>query len=338
MTEAIQKNKTVCTEDHSGCPEEGELALINRYTRRSFSAEDVYVFPLVLCDNEIDRDFERFSDASLEKMAELFVGVTGIADHNPTSSNQTARIFSCHTETVDGRFNRLGEPYKRLCARAYLPRSENSSDWILALDSGIKKEVSVGCAVRKRICSICGRDTAECSHIKGREYGGKLCYALLDEVTDAYEWSFVAVPAQKNAGVTKAYGSTPTSDDRNTPYKRSQKTINMDIEKKLTSGQEQSFSADEMMQITQKIASLEERAREGDFYKAKAASEIRRLAAAAFPSLDEGVLSAMMKGLSARELDELRKAFESKAEEVFPMKPQLYRESSKNKGDNTLYQ
>ena len=29
---------------------------------------------------------------------------------------------------------------------------------------------------------------------------------MLSDVTDAYEWSFVAVPAQRNAGVVKRFG------------------------------------------------------------------------------------------------------------------------------------
>lgn len=40
-----------------------ELALINRYTRREMSEEEVYTFSVVLCDNDIDRDFERFDRA-----------------------------------------------------------------------------------------------------------------------------------------------------------------------------------------------------------------------------------------------------------------------------------
>ena len=44
-----------------------------------------------------------------------------------------------------------------------------------------------------------------CDHEKGSEYGGKLCYHILDEPLDAYEWSFVAVPAQVNSGVTKRF-------------------------------------------------------------------------------------------------------------------------------------
>jgi hypothetical protein len=32
-----------------------------------------------------------------------------------------------------------------------------------------------------------------------------LCYVLLDGITDVYEFSFVAVPAQPKAGVTKSH-------------------------------------------------------------------------------------------------------------------------------------
>ena len=43
-----------------GKPGKDDLALINRYTRRPFSEEEIYTFSVVLCDNEVDRDFERF--------------------------------------------------------------------------------------------------------------------------------------------------------------------------------------------------------------------------------------------------------------------------------------
>ena len=73
---------------------EGELELINKHTRTPLTENDVYAFSVILCDNDIDRDFERFSDNALDELAKLFDGVTGIADHNPKSSNQTARISS----------------------------------------------------------------------------------------------------------------------------------------------------------------------------------------------------------------------------------------------------
>lgn len=66
---------------------------------------------------------------------------------------------------------------------------------------------SISCAAAKRVCSICGRDKSQgsCGHISGKSYGGRICHTVLDGISDAYEWSFVAVPAQVNAGVTKKY-------------------------------------------------------------------------------------------------------------------------------------
>ncbi len=40
---------------------------------------------------------------------------------------------------------------------------------------------------------------------KGQVYGEKRCIVRLAEPTDAYEWSFVAVPAQPRAGVVKGF-------------------------------------------------------------------------------------------------------------------------------------
>lgn len=44
------------------CPvTEAELEAIARYSRRRLTAEEVYTFPLVLCDNDLDRDHECFT-------------------------------------------------------------------------------------------------------------------------------------------------------------------------------------------------------------------------------------------------------------------------------------
>ncbi|WP_124098345.1 hypothetical protein [Ruminococcus sp. Marseille-P6503] len=182
------------------------LEKLNRYTRKPVSAQEVYTFPVILCDNEIDRDGEHFSVPALERLAELFVGKTGIFDHDPKGENQTARIFDCEVKTLSDRLTAAGEPYTCLVAKAYMMRTDRSKDLIAEIEGGIKKEVSVGCSIGRKLCSVCGADLREnpCGHIKGKYYDGKLCSVILDEPTDAYEWSFVAVPAQRNAGVTKS--------------------------------------------------------------------------------------------------------------------------------------
>ena len=58
----------------------------------------------------------------------------------------------------------------------------------------------------RSVCSICGAESGTCTHVRGQTYDGKLCFAELKDPTDAYEWSFVAVPAQRNAGVVKHFG------------------------------------------------------------------------------------------------------------------------------------
>ena len=75
-----------------------ELEKINQYTRREFQAQELYTFSVVLCDNQVDRDFECFTKAALEKLKELFLGKTGIFDHSMRSGGQTARIYDCRVE------------------------------------------------------------------------------------------------------------------------------------------------------------------------------------------------------------------------------------------------
>lgn len=192
------------------------LEQLNTFTRRAHTLDEVYLFDLILCDNDIDRDGDCFSEEALDALRERFVGVTGIFDHDPRCGNQTARIFNTAVCTDESRKTHNGQPYRYLKANAYMIRTEHNADLIREIDGGIKKEVSISCAASKQICSICGANRLQknCGHIKGRHYGGALCYCLLDGITDAYEWSFVAVPAQKNAGVTKRMGGMTT--DRET--------------------------------------------------------------------------------------------------------------------------
>ena len=192
------------------------MELINRFSRRELKESEVYRFSVILCDNEIDRDGEKFTISALKKLAELYVGKTGIFSHDPRGENQTARVYSAEVVKDSTRTTTDGEPYHYLKAHAYMIRTDSNADLIKEIDGGIKKEVSVGCAISRETCSICGKDVREgrCSHKKGRVYNGRKCFYILDEPTDAYEWSFVAVPAQRMAGVTKRYDPSAVTKSR----------------------------------------------------------------------------------------------------------------------------
>lgn len=296
-----------------------ELELINTYTRRTLTAGEVYVFTVVLCDNDVDRDGERFTVESLFALEKLFVGKTGIFDHDPSAKNQTARIISCKVENVASRTTATGDEYFCLKARAYLPRTEGNSELIAALDSGIVKEVSVGCAVGKILCNVCGEDIGMCPHRKGETYGGKLCCGELTEPYDAYEWSFVAVPAQKNAGVTKtAYG----------------KEMDMEgIMKKLSRGQSATFSDRDCKKLLEYIDSLKQSAKDGVYYRDSLTTEVLRLSAAVQPGISRETMESVTKGMTVAQLKEFKTAFEKQRAELIPVAPQLYTEKKSTKSD-----
>lgn len=183
-----------------------EMGLINGLARRELKAEEVYTFTVRLCDNEVDREWERFPRATLEELAGLFVGKSGIFDHNWSAAGQAARIYKAEVVEEPGKVTAAGEPGCYLKGWAYMLRTKANAELIAQIEGGIKKEVSVGCSVEREVCSVCGEAVGSCRHVKGRTYNGKLCYGELTGAKDAYEWSFVAVPAQRRAGVIKSAG------------------------------------------------------------------------------------------------------------------------------------
>lgn len=208
-----------------------ELKAINKYTLAPLSADEVFTFKAVLCDTELDRQFEHFSPKALKDMQKLYLGRTVIKDHIASADNQVARIYA--TEVVDtGKLMKSGEPYQQLVAHCYMVRTASNGDLITEIKAGIKKEGSVGFRASSSICSICGTDNAKsyCRHYPGRAYdkeGGKqVCTFKLDGVKDAYEFSLVAVPAQRQAGVSKSYtGETVFEPEEIEPEQEETKAV-----------------------------------------------------------------------------------------------------------------
>lgn len=194
-----------------GDAQQADLDLINQYTRSPLTADQVYTFKLQLCDNEIDRQYDQFTPNALKQLAALFIGKTVGFNHSWNAKDQTARIYNTQVETVQGKSNSFGQPYQRLIAMAYMLNRPENDAIIAALDGGILKEGSVAFSNDKNTCSICGNEyySSDCPHWKGQTYTEngveKTCFTALDDVTDAYEFSLVAVPAQPAAGVTKQF-------------------------------------------------------------------------------------------------------------------------------------
>lgn len=225
---------------------EAELKAINKYALEPLTAEDVFTFKAVLCDNEQDRDFEWFSLKALQDLQKLFLGKTVIKDHRWSSDNQVARIYS--TELVQStKTTKSGELYTQLVAHLYMVKTASNADLIAEIKGGIKKEGSIGCRVKSSICNICGTDNAKnyCRHWPGRSYekdgGPQVCTFKLDGADDAYEFSLVAVPAQRAAGASKSYtGETvyekPGDDTPGEDPKQAEKARTLALRARLVAG------------------------------------------------------------------------------------------------------
>ena len=289
--------------DSTGLLTQEALEKINTFTRKPLTEEEVYVFPITLCDNEIDRDGERFDVETLETLASLFLGKTGLFDHSMQSRDQTARIFDAQCVTDSARKTLTGEAYTYIRALAYMPRTEKNLPLIEEIDSGIKKEVSVGCAVREVRCSVCGANVrlSPCEHRKGEVYGDIPCHHILHEATDAYEWSFVAVPAQRAAGVTKSY----------------------DLQKAVQQDGSLSLNAAQADALQKQMRALEAEASLGRAYKAALLDSTLRMGLAAMPDTDGKCLHSALEKLSTDELTALRKGFTALANRRMPLSLQL---------------
>lgn len=261
-----------------------DLELINALSKKELTAGEVFTFSLVLCDNEVDRDLERFEVSTLEELAGLFVGRTGISDHEWASARQVARIYRTEVVRVPERVTAAGEEYVFLKAWAYMLRTEANQALIAEIEGGIKKETSVGVSVRESVCSVCGKAAGQCGHVRGQVYDGAVAHVILRGAADAYEWSFVAVPAQRGAGVTKAFGG---------------------------GGAESA-----------EMAELKSLAEAGRVYLGQLRGEVLRLCLLGARDMYEPLAKAV-GGMGAGELGQLRLALEKRVAEKLPIRTQL---------------
>lgn len=291
---------TVGYVEKSISPKNTDLEKINSFTRSDFNEDSLYVFSVALCNNDIDRDYEKFSVQALEQLKEKFLGKTGIFDHSMRATDQKARIFDTWLEKVEGKKTADGEDFYQLKAKAYMVKSDENMPLITDIEAGIKKEVSVSCSLAKSTCSICGCDkrSVVCEHIGGHEYKGKTAYSVLSDVKDAYEFSFVAVPAQREAGVTKSF-NFKKEDANMTDIINTLKSCNSSV----------TLSKIQADEILNHIDSLNEEAVLGREYKKNLTNEVVGLCAKAMPDMDLNIFSGVAQVMTTKELLSFKKAF-----------------------------
>lgn len=221
---------------------DADLKKINKYTLSPVSADDVFIFKASIADNEQDdRNYMPFNLKSLQDLKKLYPGKTMLKDHRRMADNQIARIYDTELVQDANKQTDLGELHTELIAKIYMIKTDSNKDLIAEIMGGIKKEVSTSTVPSKMICNICGTDNMKdyCRHWPGIEYtvedgsakgSKKRCKMLLSGAKEAYELSFVAVPAQPRAGTHKSIGFSkpikdPEIDTKNTENEHKNKEM-----------------------------------------------------------------------------------------------------------------
>ncbi len=296
-----------------GTPTPQDMALINKFSLKELQPQDVFCFGITLCDNDIDRDFERFSEEALKSLEQLFVGKTGIQNHSMKSEDQACRTYKTQLIHDNTRTTADGKPYIYLKAWCYTIRNEKNNSLITDIEAGIKKEVSISCASANKICSICGK--AHCQHLAGRKYNGEICCKTITDITDAYEWSFVAVPAQRNAGVTKSFIKEKSMEQ---------------ILKSIKEGKSITLDSAELLRLDSYITELNKQSEKGEKYRQALVEQAKKSFSICVPQLDSSSVDKLLKGLDIDCLEQVNAQLKKSAEKLIPVTSQLYVEEQAN--------
>ena len=151
-----------------------------------------------------------------------------------------------------------------------------------------------------------------------------LCYGILTNPTDAYEWSFVAVPAQRKAGVTKSFFK-----EEHTLQK------GIDILKSMT--EDTVLTVNQAAEIKEYIAALEELSSEALTYKKHLTEEIQRYALIIMPKVDTKQFTQGCSFMNLSELRCLRDGLKKQAGEILPPSLQLRASVKESNNNNNAF-
>jgi len=181
-----------------------EFGHIKPLVSEDTTPEQLYIFSLRMCNNEVDADNDKLSDAFLRQFAEYINNnpIPLIKDHTWTADGQIGRVY--RAEVLSDGENSLGEPYTYVLGYAYVAAN---SDIVPRIKLGLLSEVSVGFDGSGYTCSVCGASVkshdSQCP--EGHTFGGinddKPVYRNVNQCLSALECSFVPVPAQEGAEI-----------------------------------------------------------------------------------------------------------------------------------------
>ena len=165
-------------------PTVADTFFIQQYLKNPVDINKCFVFKIKLCNNEVDRDFERFDVSTLKEFKNMYLGKSGIITVDDVTSYP--RIFRTWIKTSENHKTQDGDAYSELWAKAFLIQDSKNAKVIQAIQSKKYSEVSVACSIKRSVCNICGKE--HCWHPKGALYGGREVHRVLLDPSEVFEW------------------------------------------------------------------------------------------------------------------------------------------------------
>ena len=197
-----------------GVPTQGQLDKINALAKRPLDKSEVFVFSTkMIGDALIPERYTKLDKSLLEVFRnDARTGVAFMLDH-AWAGIQKALVYGRTFDAVLRRSNEVEGEKWGLYGDVYIVRGKEkdgiSTDSIIAdIEDGTLFDVSIGFGYSTQICSICGNEYfgGECSHLRGREYDGQLCYVTAKPPGYLMELSAVFDGAYPTAGMLSATG------------------------------------------------------------------------------------------------------------------------------------
>lgn len=177
-------------------PTDDQLAVINTFTKKKVTADEVVAFPTLSCNDIPDRDDDQFSTKCVKEFAELPqpyspTGKSFMLDHAYSVGNAVGRIFATDTKKVGGATYLTNE--------VYVPNTPQFQPIIEKIDFGISWAVSVGVMLGKDECSVCKEPFSSWGWWCRNGHDKGLWYDPNSDETDAYGYPEPVAPDSKGA-------------------------------------------------------------------------------------------------------------------------------------------
>lgn len=174
-----------------------EMEKIQSFSLVDLKREELAVFRMNLCNDQIDRHSSRFPAKELRTINEMIVGKPTLVNHD-MSEPVVGRFFDSRLATVPTGPHSISVSKEALSVQpsTYMLRGAGNDDLIKHIEAGILSATSIGFAFEHPECSICSCDIRACAHWEGEDYDGEVCHYIMNGVTDVFEGSIVALGSQ----------------------------------------------------------------------------------------------------------------------------------------------